>query len=85
MSDYDALIAAIEEARRIISLYDSGGPRPNQDELLTMLQFILCAPSVAIAMNRLKSIGRSGIIAGNDNIESTTEPGACVRSRRTPA
>jgi len=85
MSDCDALIAAVEEARRIISLYDGGGPRRNQDELLTMLQFILCAPSVAMAMYRLKSIGRSGIVAANDNIKSTTGPGACVGSRRTPA
>jgi hypothetical protein len=55
MSDCEAVLAAVEEAQRILSLYDGAGPRRNQDELLAMLQFILCDPSVARAVGRLKN------------------------------
>jgi hypothetical protein len=55
MSDCEALLAAVEEAQRILSVYDGAGPRRNQDELLAMLQFILCDPSVARAVRRLKN------------------------------
>jgi hypothetical protein len=55
MSDREALLVAVEEAQRILSVYDGAGPRRNQDELLAMLQFILCDPSVARAVARLKN------------------------------
>jgi hypothetical protein len=55
MSDCEALLVAVEEAQRILSVYDGAGPRRNQDELLAMLQFILCDPSVARAVARLKN------------------------------
>jgi hypothetical protein len=55
MSDCEALVAAIEEAQRILSIYDCATPRRNQDELLSMLQFVLCDPSVALAVRRLKN------------------------------
>jgi hypothetical protein len=55
MSDCEALVAAVEEAQRILSVYDGAGPRRNQDELLAMLQFILCDPSIARAVGRLKN------------------------------
>jgi hypothetical protein len=56
MSDCEALVAAVEEAQRILGIYDGGAsPRQDQDELLTMLQFILCDPSVALAVRRLKN------------------------------
>ena len=55
MSDCEALVAAVEEARRILDLYDGAGPRRNQDELLAMLQFILCDPSVSRAVALLKN------------------------------
>ena len=84
MSDCEALIAALEEAQRILSLYDGSGPRRNQDELLTMLQFILCSPSIATAMCRLKSADRSDIMAGNDNIEAIAGADARIRNRRAP-
>jgi hypothetical protein len=84
MSDCDALIAAVEEAQRIISLYDGSGPRRNQDELLAMLQFILCAPSVAAATCRLKSTGQSDIVAENDNIELVAGADARIRNHRAP-
>ena len=84
MSDCDELIAAFEEAQRILSLYDGGGPRPNQDELLTMLQFILCGPSIATAMYRLKSANRSDIMAGNDNVEAIAGADARIRNCRAP-
>jgi len=55
MSDCEALVAAVEEAQRILGAYDGAGPRRNQDEVLAMLQFILCDRSVARAVGRLKN------------------------------
>lgn len=55
MSDCEALVAAVEEAQRILGIYDGAGPRRNQDELLTMLQFILCDPCVTLAIRRSRS------------------------------
>ena len=55
MSDCEALVAAVEEAKRILEVYDCASPRRNQDELLAMLQFVLCDPSVALAVRRLRN------------------------------
>ena len=54
MSDYEAVVAAVEEAQRILAVYDEATPRRNQDDFLAMLQFILCNPTVALAIGRLK-------------------------------
>jgi len=54
MSDYEAVVAAIEEAQRILAVYDGATSNRNQDDFLAMLQFILCNPSVVIAVGRLK-------------------------------
>lgn len=55
MSDYKALVAAVEEAQRILAAYDEASSRRTQDDFLAMLQFILCNPSVAAAVRRLKN------------------------------
>jgi hypothetical protein len=55
MSDYEAVVAAVEEAQRILAVYDEATTRKNQDDFVAMLQFILCNPSVALAMRRLKN------------------------------
>lgn len=78
MSNCEALIAAVEEAQRILSLYDDSGPRRNQDELLAMLQFIICAPSVTTAMRHLGSTGRSDRAAGNDNMQAGPQGNARI-------
>ena len=62
MSDCDAVVGAIEEAQRILSTYDGAGPRQNQDELLAMLQFLLCSPTIAGAVGRLKSRARLSLV-----------------------
>jgi hypothetical protein len=62
MSDCEALVAAVEEAQRILRVYDGAGPRRNQDELLAMLQFILCDPSIANAVGRLKNAPRLSLV-----------------------
>jgi hypothetical protein len=54
MSDYEAVVAAVEEAQRILAVYNQAATRKNQDDFVAMLQFILCNPSVAFAMRRLK-------------------------------
>lgn len=62
MSDCEAVVTAVEEAQRILSVYDGAGPRRNQDELLAMLQFILCDPSVERAVGRLKDRQRLSLV-----------------------
>jgi hypothetical protein len=57
-SDTDVLIASIEEAQRILSIYAHGYPRRDQDELLRMLEFILCEPVVRRAVQTLKARAR---------------------------
>ena len=55
MSVCEALVAVIEEAERILSMYDGAGPMRNQDEVLATLQFIACDPFIARAVGRLKN------------------------------
>jgi len=62
MSDYEAVIAAVEEAQRILAVYDDAATRKNQDDFVAMLQFILCNPSVALAMGRLKNRSRLRLV-----------------------
>jgi hypothetical protein len=62
MSDYEALVAAVEEAQRILAVYDEAATRKNQDDFVAMLQFILCNPSVAVAIGRLKNRSRLSLV-----------------------
>jgi hypothetical protein len=59
ISDYEALVAAVEEAQRILAIYDEAKSKRNQDDFIAMLEFILCHPSVAVAVRRFRS--RSGL------------------------
>ena len=61
-SDTDVLIASIEEAQRILSIYSRGYPRRDQDELLRMLEFILCEPVLNRAVQTLKARARLTIV-----------------------
>lgn len=62
MSDYESVIAAVEEAQRLLAVYDEATSRKNQEDLVAMLQFILCDPSVALAVRRLKSRSRLSLV-----------------------
>jgi hypothetical protein len=61
-SDTDVLIASIEEAQRILSIYAGRYPRRDQDELLRMLEFILCEPAVNRAVQTLKARARLTVV-----------------------
>jgi aryl-alcohol dehydrogenase-like predicted oxidoreductase len=54
MSDYESVVAAVEEAQRILAAYDEAATEKNQHDFVAMLQFILCNPSVTVAIGRLK-------------------------------
>jgi hypothetical protein len=62
MSDYEAVVAAVEEAQRILAVYDEATTKKNLDDFVAMLQFILCNPTVALAMRRLKSRSRLSLV-----------------------
>ena len=66
MSDSEAVVVAVEEAQRILAVYDEAATRKNQDDFVAMLQFILCNPSVALAMRRLKSRSRLGLVEARE-------------------
>ena len=63
MSNYEVVIAAIEEAQRLLSVYDEPSTRKNLDDFVAMLQFLLCNPSVALAARRLKSRSRLCLVS----------------------
>ncbi|MCG2642427.1 MULTISPECIES: hypothetical protein [Bradyrhizobium] len=62
MSDNESVIAAIEEAQRLLTVYDQATSRKNQEDLIAMLQFILCDPSVSLAVRRLKGRSRLSLV-----------------------
>jgi hypothetical protein len=62
MSDYEAVVAAVEEAQRILAVYDEATTRKNQDDFVAMLQFVLCNPSVALAIGRLRNRPRLSLV-----------------------
>jgi hypothetical protein len=54
VSDQESILAAVEEAQRILTEYEHASPRRHQDDVLNMVQFILCSRGVRDAMKRLK-------------------------------
>jgi hypothetical protein len=71
--DTDVLVASIEEAQRILSIYSSAGPRRDQDELLSMLEFILCDPVVNRAVQILKARSRLTVVDTEHHLIVTHE------------
>ena len=57
MSDQDSIVAAIEEAQRILAEYNFAIQRRDRDEILNMIQFVLCSREVSAAIRRLKIRG----------------------------
>lgn len=62
MSDHESVIAAVEEAQRLLAVYDEATSRRNQEDLVAMLQFILCDPALTFAMRRLKNRSRLSLV-----------------------
>ena len=54
MSDQESILAAIEEAQRILTEYEYARPRRHQDEVLDMIQLILCRHDIRAAVKRHK-------------------------------
>ena len=54
MSDQESILAAIEEAQRILTEYEYASPHRHQDEVLNMIQFILCSRDIRAAVKRHK-------------------------------
>ena len=69
MSDYEAVVAAVEEAQRILAVSDAAASRRNQDDFLGMLHFVLCDPSVALAVRRLKGRSRLRTVEGCNRLD----------------
>lgn len=53
-TDAEVLLAAVEEAQRLLAAYESPHCRDTRDDVIAMVEFILCDPSVTRAMLRQK-------------------------------
>jgi hypothetical protein len=61
-SDAEILGAALEEAQRLIAAHQNPNPRRSRDDILAMLEFIICDPVVIRAMLRQKMRSRLKLV-----------------------
>lgn len=61
-SDAEILGAALEEAQRLIAAYQNPNPGRSRDDILAMLEFIICDPVVIRAMLRQKMRSRLKLV-----------------------
>ena len=57
-TDAEVLVAAVEEAQRLLAAYENPYCRCSRDDVIAMVEFILCDPSVTRAMRRHKMRAR---------------------------
>lgn len=51
-SDSEILVAALQEAQRLLAMHDDRQLRRSRDDVLAMIEFIICDPAVSRAMAR---------------------------------
>lgn len=62
-TDVEVLVGALEEAQRLLAAYENPCCNRTRDDIIAMVEFIICNPSVSRAMlhqkmrSRLKLIG----------------------------
>ena len=53
-TDAEVLVAAVEEAQRLLAAYENPHCKCSRDDVIAMVEFILCDPTVTRAMLRQK-------------------------------
>ncbi|MDN4986258.1 hypothetical protein QY049_24180 [Bradyrhizobium sp. WYCCWR 13022] len=53
-TDAEVLVAAVEEAQRLLAAYENPSCHRTRDDIIAMVEFIICNPSVTRAMLRQK-------------------------------
>jgi len=59
-TDIEVLVGALEEAQRLLATYESPCCNRSRDDILAMLEFIICDPSVRTALLRQRSAAALG-------------------------
>ncbi|MDX3968935.1 MAG: hypothetical protein QHD01_20385 [Bradyrhizobium sp.] len=61
-TDTEVLVAALEEAQRLLAAYENPSCHRTRDDIIAMVEFIICNPSVTRAMLRQKMRGRLKLV-----------------------
>ena len=61
-TDAEVLVDALEEAQRLLAAYDSPFCNRTRDDIIAMVEFIICNPSVTRAMLRQKMRSRLKLV-----------------------
>ena len=61
-TDTEVLVAALEEAQRLLSAYENPCCNRTRDDIVAMVEFIICNPSVTRAMLRQKMRSRLKLV-----------------------
>lgn len=61
-TDAEVLVAAVEEAQRLLAAYESPCCHRTRDDIIAMVEFIICNPSVTRAMLRQKMRSRLKLV-----------------------
>lgn len=61
-TDTEVLVAALEEAQRLLAAYENPCCSRTRDDIVAMVEFIICNPSVTRAMLRQKMRSRLKLV-----------------------
>lgn len=61
-SDAEVMIAALEEAQRLLAAYENPCCNRTRDDIIAMVEYIICNPSVTRAMLRQKMRSRLRLV-----------------------
>jgi hypothetical protein len=61
-SDSEVIVAALEEAQRLLVAYENAQCSRTRDDVIAMVEFIICNPSVTRAMLRQRMRGRLKLV-----------------------
>jgi len=61
-TDAEVLVAAVEEAQRLLAAYENPCCNRTRDDIIAMVEFIMCNPSVTRALLRQKIRSRLKLV-----------------------
>lgn len=61
-TDAEVLVAAVEEAQRLLAAYENPRCNRTRDDIIAMVEFVICNPSVSRALLRQKMRSRLKLV-----------------------
>ncbi|OSI60319.1 hypothetical protein BSZ22_31530 [Bradyrhizobium canariense] len=61
-TDTEVLVGALEEAQRLLAVYENPSCNRTRDDVIAMVEFIICNPTVTRAMLRQKMRSRLKLV-----------------------